>query len=63
MDDELTFNAEFHSESSLDEDGPRNDQYTGAFFPKAQNFVVAGGKFKSITNIMQAAPPAPSGAQ
>ncbi|KAJ6538642.1 hypothetical protein DFH09DRAFT_1176615, partial [Mycena vulgaris] len=37
--------------------------YTGAFFPKAHHLVVAGGKFKSITNITQASPAVPSGAQ
>ncbi|KAJ6576910.1 hypothetical protein DFH09DRAFT_1310926 [Mycena vulgaris] len=60
MDDGPPVEAKFHSESSLDEDGPRNDQYTGAFFPKAHHLVVAGGKFKSITNITQAAPTVPS---
>ncbi|KAJ6538638.1 hypothetical protein DFH09DRAFT_1368806 [Mycena vulgaris] len=60
MDDGPPVEAEFHSESSLDEDGPRNDQYTGAFFPGGQNFVVAGGRFKSITNITYAAPTVPS---
>ncbi|KAJ6538703.1 hypothetical protein DFH09DRAFT_1042106 [Mycena vulgaris] len=60
MDDEPPFEPDFHSESSLDEDGPRNNQYTGAFFPGAQNFAVAGGKFKNITNITQAAPTVPS---
>jgi hypothetical protein len=36
-------------------------RYTGAFFPKAMHFVVAGGKFKSITHVHQAAPIAPPG--
>jgi hypothetical protein len=36
-------------------------RYAGAFFPKAKHFVVAGGKFKSVTNIHQAAPSAPPG--
>ncbi|KAJ6576916.1 hypothetical protein DFH09DRAFT_1450478 [Mycena vulgaris] len=58
--DELPFEVELHSESTTDEDGPRNDQYTGAFFSKAQHLVVAGGKFKSITNITHAGPTVPS---
>jgi hypothetical protein len=36
-------------------------RYTGAFFPKAKHFVVAGGKFKSVTNIHQVIPSAPPG--
>jgi hypothetical protein len=36
-------------------------RYNGGFFPGAKRFVVAGGKFKSITNIQQAAPSAPPG--
>lgn len=36
-------------------------RYTGAFFPKAKHFVVAGGKFKSVTHVDQAAPAAPPG--
>jgi hypothetical protein len=36
-------------------------RYTGAFFPKAKHFVVAGGKFKSVTHVHQAAPNAPPG--
>ncbi|KAJ6506065.1 hypothetical protein DFH09DRAFT_1438583 [Mycena vulgaris] len=60
MDDEAAFEGEFRSESSLDEDDPRNDPYARAFFPKAQNFVVAGGNFKSTTKIIHVAPPVPS---
>ncbi|KAJ6576868.1 hypothetical protein DFH09DRAFT_1276322 [Mycena vulgaris] len=60
MDDQASFEPEFHSESTMDVDGPLNDQYTGAFFPRAQNFVVAGGKFTSITNITHAALNVPS---
>ncbi|KAJ6518423.1 hypothetical protein DFH09DRAFT_1373446 [Mycena vulgaris] len=59
MDDGPHVEAEFRSESSMDGDGHRDDQYTAAFFPKAQHLVVAGGKFKSIINITQAAPMAP----
>ncbi|KAJ6534559.1 hypothetical protein B0H10DRAFT_2145775, partial [Mycena sp. CBHHK59/15] len=29
---------------------------TGAFFPHAQNFVIIGGQFKSISNVHQASP-------
>jgi hypothetical protein len=36
-------------------------RYAGAFFPKAKQFIVTGGKFKSITHIHQAAPSAPPG--
>ncbi|KAJ6518445.1 hypothetical protein DFH09DRAFT_1373451 [Mycena vulgaris] len=60
MDDERPFESELHSESSQDKDGLRNDQYTGAFFPQAQNFVVADGRFKNTMNITHAAPTVPS---
>ncbi|KAJ7461442.1 hypothetical protein FB451DRAFT_1404676 [Mycena latifolia] len=46
--------AEFQSESTAEGSGP-HDQSTGAFFPQAQHFVVAGGQFKSITNITHVA--------
>jgi hypothetical protein len=36
-------------------------RYTGAIFPKAKHFVVAGGKFKSVTHVHHAAPSAPPG--
>ncbi|KAJ6576935.1 hypothetical protein DFH09DRAFT_1310959 [Mycena vulgaris] len=60
MDDGPPVEGEFLSESSVDADDPRNNQYTGAFFPGAQNFVIAGGKFKSITKITHVTPPVPS---
>ncbi|KAJ7679557.1 hypothetical protein DFH06DRAFT_1316461 [Mycena polygramma] len=34
-------------------------RYTGAFFPKAHNFVIADGRFSSVTNINHAAPSVP----
>ncbi|KAJ7687120.1 hypothetical protein B0H17DRAFT_699538 [Mycena rosella] len=46
-------------ESTLHDLNPPQDQVTGAFFPNAQNFVVTGGRFKSITNIHHAAPAEP----
>jgi hypothetical protein len=36
-------------------------RYSGAFFPKAKDFVVAGGNFQSVTNITRAAPSIPPG--
>jgi hypothetical protein len=38
-------------------------RYTGAFFTKAKHFIVAGGKFKSVTHVHQAAPCASPGTQ
>ncbi|KAJ7461446.1 hypothetical protein FB451DRAFT_1404680 [Mycena latifolia] len=60
MDDEPQVQAEFQSESTAEGSGPPRDQSTGAFFPQAQHFVVAGGQFKSITNITHAASTLPS---
>ncbi|KAJ6612604.1 hypothetical protein B0H10DRAFT_2436888 [Mycena sp. CBHHK59/15] len=48
---------EFTSESTLNEPASA-DQYTGAFFPGAQSFVIVDGKFKSVTNINYPAPTA-----
>ncbi|KAJ6583802.1 hypothetical protein B0H10DRAFT_2234643 [Mycena sp. CBHHK59/15] len=48
---------EFTSESTLNEPASA-DQYTGAFFPGAQSFVIADGKFKTVTNINYPAPTA-----
>ncbi|KAJ7455138.1 hypothetical protein FB451DRAFT_1408010 [Mycena latifolia] len=55
MDDEPQVQAEFQSESTAEGSGP-HDQFMGAFFPQAQNLVITGGKFKSITNVHQAPP-------
>ncbi|KAJ6458017.1 hypothetical protein C8R45DRAFT_1032572 [Mycena sanguinolenta] len=54
MDHVFQFEPEFDTESSHEEDGPSHIGYAGAFFPEAKHFVVAGGKFKSVTNIHQA---------
>lgn len=35
---------------------------TGAFFPQAQDFVVSGGTFTSVTNVTQNIPERPDGA-
>ncbi|KAJ7455110.1 hypothetical protein FB451DRAFT_1278465 [Mycena latifolia] len=59
MADEPQFGAELHAETTADRHGIRHDQLTGAFFPQAQHFVVAGGQFKSITNVNNAAPIVP----
>ncbi|KAJ7725569.1 hypothetical protein B0H16DRAFT_1471809 [Mycena metata] len=59
MDDEPRFGSEFHPDVSRDEDSSSIDRYSGAFFPQAKHFVVAGGKFKSVTHIHQAAANAP----
>ncbi|KAF8174033.1 hypothetical protein K438DRAFT_1771885 [Mycena galopus ATCC 62051] len=56
MDNELQFAAELNTDTAFDEDTP-SDRYKGAFFPKAKHFVIAGGKFKSVThNFYQVAP-------
>ncbi|KAJ7443468.1 hypothetical protein FB451DRAFT_1413676 [Mycena latifolia] len=61
MDDEPHVQAELQSESTAEGSGPPHDQFTGAFFPQAQNLVVAGGHFKSIMNVHHAAPTVTSG--
>ncbi|KAJ6550006.1 hypothetical protein B0H19DRAFT_1264870 [Mycena capillaripes] len=43
----------------LEEYGPPPDQYIGAFFPQAKDFVVTGGRFESITHIHHAPLPSP----
>jgi hypothetical protein len=72
MNDEPQLEPEFNTELNLESQGYvrrhralvvseyTQCRYTGAFFPKAKHFVVAGGKFKSITNIHHAAS-APAG--
>ncbi|KAJ7277331.1 hypothetical protein C8J57DRAFT_1223079 [Mycena rebaudengoi] len=59
MDTDPQVESEFDRETILEEHDPPPDQYTGAFFPGATNFVVKGGKFKSVTNIHQAVPSVP----
>ncbi|KAJ7018582.1 hypothetical protein C8F04DRAFT_1198799 [Mycena alexandri] len=59
MDDEPRFESEFHPDVSRDEDSSSLNRYNGAFFPRAKHFVVAGGKFTSVTHIHQAAANAP----
>ncbi|KAJ7455146.1 hypothetical protein FB451DRAFT_1408020 [Mycena latifolia] len=60
MDDEPHVQAEFQSESTVEGSGPPHDQFTGAFFPQSQNLTVAGGQFRSITNVHHVAPTVPS---
>ncbi|KAJ7658909.1 hypothetical protein B0H17DRAFT_1213062 [Mycena rosella] len=60
MDDETQIDAELHSLETMDEQDSSRDQFGGAFFPQAQHFVVAGGNFRSVTNITQVAPDLPS---
>ncbi|KAJ7443477.1 hypothetical protein FB451DRAFT_94546 [Mycena latifolia] len=60
MDDEPPAQAEFQSESTVDGHNTSHDQFTGAFFPQAHHLTVAGGQFKSITNITHADPTVPS---
>ncbi|KAJ7455197.1 hypothetical protein FB451DRAFT_647547 [Mycena latifolia] len=60
MDDDLQVQAEFSMELTVDGHDTSHDQSTGAFFPQAQHFVVAGGQFKNITNITHAASTLPS---
>ncbi|KAJ7610577.1 hypothetical protein DFH06DRAFT_1485565 [Mycena polygramma] len=48
MDSDLRYPAEF-SETTVDEDAPSTDR---AFFLKAQDFVVAGGTFTSISHVI-----------
>ncbi|KAJ7470013.1 hypothetical protein B0H11DRAFT_1388948 [Mycena galericulata] len=59
MDSNSQAEPEFTTETSLYEDGVPGDRYTGAFFPRAKEFTVAGGTFQSITHIHQVAPSAP----
>jgi hypothetical protein len=75
MDDERQFELKFDAEdgSSPEEDVPQRRtvtkskgiqrRYSGAFFPKAKDFIVAGGKFQSVINIHQAVASAPPGKQ
>ncbi|KAJ7790167.1 hypothetical protein B0H13DRAFT_2394661 [Mycena leptocephala] len=61
MDDAFEFEPEFDTGSRFEEDGSASMQYTGTFFPKAKHFVMAGGNFKSVTNIHQVASGPPPG--
>ncbi|KAJ7111774.1 hypothetical protein C8R44DRAFT_985271 [Mycena epipterygia] len=61
MDDEADSGAEFNFESRTDLNDPGSAPYAGAFFPRSQHFVVAGGVFKSkVTNHIHEAPTLPS---
>ncbi|KAJ7837819.1 hypothetical protein B0H14DRAFT_2790684 [Mycena olivaceomarginata] len=60
MDHDAPLGPEFHFNWMAYEHECAPDQYTGTFFPNAQHFVVAGGQFKSITNIQHAHPHRPS---
>ncbi|KAJ7223332.1 hypothetical protein GGX14DRAFT_657922 [Mycena pura] len=62
MEDDPRPEPEFVLEPAVNE-GAVRDQYVGAFFPRAHNFVVSGGRFKTITNIHHAASTVPSGTQ
>ncbi|KAF7328384.1 hypothetical protein MVEN_02554000 [Mycena venus] len=55
MDDETQRKPEFYSEGSFDEVRSPLNQYAGAFFAQAKDFVINGGRFKSVTNIYRAA--------
>ncbi|KAJ7887186.1 hypothetical protein B0H13DRAFT_2666517, partial [Mycena leptocephala] len=60
MNGEIRIESGFHSEVMVDAHIQSNDQYAGAFFTDAQNFVISGSEFKSITNVHHATPPAVS---
>ncbi|KAJ7252279.1 hypothetical protein C8J57DRAFT_1665162 [Mycena rebaudengoi] len=51
MDDEHQSDPDFTKETNLDGPDRTTDQYIGAFFTGAKHFVIAGGKFKSVTHI------------
>ncbi|KAJ7687110.1 hypothetical protein B0H17DRAFT_1136438 [Mycena rosella] len=59
MDDLRQRDPDFTIESTLHDLNPPQDRVTGAFFLNARNFVVTGGRFKSITNIHHAVPAEP----
>ncbi|KAJ6530206.1 hypothetical protein B0H19DRAFT_1192443 [Mycena capillaripes] len=60
MDEQPSPSTGFTSEStSREEDSAHHDRYAGAFFPKAREFVIAGGSFTSITNITRPEPIVP----
>ncbi|KAJ6543016.1 hypothetical protein B0H19DRAFT_1268193 [Mycena capillaripes] len=65
MDIEGRFEPEFTTQTNPDEHGLNSNQqvaevHSGAFFPTAKDFVVAGGNFKSVMNINQSPPSTPT---